>query len=469
MSAYFHYRSLDELREDAQRRGLAIPLEADTGKVQAALGRQAQVGSFAVGNSLAIHPMEGCDGDANGSPDALTKRRYDRFATGGAKLIWFEATAVVEEGRANPRQLWLHEGNTGEYARLLERTRELHRQTFGNADDLLDVLQLTHSGRYSYRQPLAAYNHPILDKPNTRVLDDDYIERLEDAYVAAAQRAKACGFRAIDLKLTHGYFGVELLGARTRPGKYGGSFENRTRFARNVLGKIRAAAGKDLILAARLAVHDGIPYKIDPATKRGVPAKVEIPYKYGFGNNFDAPEEDDLTEPKAFIKMLEASGVELLNVSLGVPYYNPHVGRPFDKADEGNYETPEHPMIGVARHFRIAGELQRTFPNLPMIGTGYSWLQKYLVNAGAANLQSGDIRFVGYGRAALPYPDLARDVLERGELDERIVCKTLTFCTYLMRNRSNAIGQFPTGCPPFDKEVYGPIMKEAKAAKKAKA
>jgi 2,4-dienoyl-CoA reductase-like NADH-dependent reductase (Old Yellow Enzyme family) len=282
MSAFFHYRSLEELNEDAHRRGLSIPLEADPGKVQGALGRRQKVGSFTVGNALAIHPMEGCDGDANGSPDVLTKRRYERFATGGAKLIWFEATAVVEEGRANPRQLWLHAGNAGDYARLLDRTRELHRAAFGNADDLLDVLQLTHSGRYSYQQPLVAYNHPIIDKSGTRVLDDDYVERLEDAYVVAAQRAKACGFRAVDLKLTHGYFGIELLGARTRPGKYGGSLENRTRFARNVLGKIRAAVGKDLILAVRLAVHDGIPYKIDPVSKRGVPAKIEIPYKYGF-------------------------------------------------------------------------------------------------------------------------------------------------------------------------------------------
>jgi NADPH2 dehydrogenase len=458
MSAYFHYRSLDELHADAEARGLRIPLEPDRGKVQAALARPVEVGAFRVGNSMAIHPMEGCDGDANGSPDTLTKRRYDRFATGGAKLIWFEATAVVEEGRANPRQLWMHEDNARDFADLLERTRKLHRETFGNADDLLDVLQLTHSGRYSYRRPLAAYRHPAIDKPGTEVPGDDYIERLEDTYVAAARRARDCGFRAIDLKLTHGYLGIELLGARTRAGKYGGSFENRTRFARNVLGKIRAAVGKDLILAVRLAAHDGIPYN----------AKIEIPYPYGFGNNPENPEQDDLAEPKAFIKLLREWGVALLNVSLGVPYYNPHIGRPFDKPDEGNYETPEHPMVGVARHFRIAGELQRAFPDLPMVGTGYSWLQKYLVNAGAANIAAGDIRFLGYGRAALPYPDLARDVLDRGELDERRVCKTLTFCTYLMRNKSNALGQFPTGCPPFDKEVYGPIVKQAKAARKVR-
>jgi 2,4-dienoyl-CoA reductase-like NADH-dependent reductase (Old Yellow Enzyme family) len=466
MAAYFHYRSLEELQDDARQRGLRIPLEADRGKVQAALGQSVQVGGVRVGNRLAIHPMEGCDGELGGSPDVLTKRRYERFATAGAKLIWFEATAVVQEARANPRQLWLHAGSEADFARLLDRTRQLHREAFGTADDLLDVLQLTHSGRYSYPESLVAYSHPVIDKPNTRILDDDYIERLEDSYVEAARRAHRCGFRAIDFKLTHGYLGIELLGARTRPGKYGGSFENRTRFARNVLGKIRAAVGKDLLLAVRLAVHDGIPYKIEPGTKHGYPAKVEIPYPHGFGNNPENPEQDDLTEPKAFIKLLREWGVELLNVSLGVPYYNPHIGRPFDKPDDGNYETPEHPMIGVARHFRIAAELQHALPDLPMIGSGYSWLQKYLVNAGAANIMAGDTTFLGYGRAALPYPELARDVLECGDLDERRVCKTLTFCTYLMRSRNHPMGQFPTGCPPFDKEVYGPIMKEAKASRR---
>jgi NADPH2 dehydrogenase len=467
MSSYFHYRALEELQEDARQRGLRIPLEADRGKVQTALAQPVQVGGVRVGNRLAIHPMEGCDGELGGSPDVLTKRRYERFATAGAKLIWFEATAVVKEARANPRQLWLHSGSEADFARLLDKTRQLHREAFGSSDDLLDVLQLTHSGRYSYPQSLVAYSHPVIDKPNIRVVDDDYIERLEDSYVEAARRAARCGFRAVDVKLTHGYLGIELLGARTRPGKYGGSFENRTRFARNVIGKIRAAVGKELLVAVRLAVHDGVPYKIEPGTHRGYPAQVEIPYPHGFGNNPDNPEEEDLTEPNALIKLLRDWGVVLLNVSMGVPYYNPHIGRPFDKPDDGNYETPEHPMIGVERHFRIVAELQHTFPDLPMIGSGYSWLQKYLVNAGAANILAGDTTFLGYGRAALPYPDLARDVLERGDLDERRVCKTLTFCTFLMRSRNHPMGQFPTGCPPFDKEVYGPIMKEARASRRA--
>jgi hypothetical protein len=149
---------------------------------------------------------------------------------------------------------------------------------------------------------------------------------------------------------------------------------------------------------------------------------------------------------------------------MGSPYYNPHIGRPFEKPDEGNYEQPEHPLSGIDRHFRITGELQRAFPNLPMVGTGYSWLQKYAINAGAHNVAEGRVAFMGTGRGALAYPDFARDALEKGELDERRVCKTLTFCTYLMRQKNHPLGQFPTGCPPFDKEPYGEIIKQARHA-----
>jgi len=463
---FFHYHSLDDLQQEAERLGVAVPMEGDRNRVQAVLGRTVMVGRRRVGNSLAIHPMEGCDGTLDGSPGELTWRRYQRFGAGGAKLLWFEATAVVEEGRANPRQLWLHDGNVDEFARLLETTRKTHAEAFGHADDLLDVLQLTHSGRYSYHQQIICYHHPVIDKPGNRLLTDDDIERLEDAYVATALRAKQAGFQGLDLKMTHGYFGIELLGAKTRPGRYGGSFENRTRFLRNVLGKIRDAVGPDMLLAVRLTVFDGIPYRKDPKTGVGVPADVEMPYPYAFGVNPQDPLTEDLTEPKALIGLLRQWGVELLNVSLGVPYYNPHIGRPFEKPDEGNYDPPEHPLIGVARHFRIAGELQRAYPDLPMVGTGYSWLQRFLPAAGAANIAAGNVSFLGYGRAALPYPDLARDILEKGELDDRRTCKTLTFCTFLMRAKHHPLGQFPTGCPPFDKDPYGAIMKEARAGRK---
>jgi hypothetical protein len=58
-------------------------------------------------------------------------------------------------------------------------------------------------------------------------------------------------------------------------------------------------------------------------------------------------------------------------------------------------------------------------------------------------------------------PDFARDAIEKGELDDRRTCKTVSFCTYLMRSKNHPLGQFPAGCVPYDKDPYGLIMKEA--------
>ncbi|MEK7406679.1 MAG: NADH:flavin oxidoreductase [Acidobacteriota bacterium] len=470
---HFTYKTLAELQASAESLGLAhFRLEPDPARVREILARKVAIGGFTCGNSIAIHPMEGCDGELDGSPGELTWRRYERFARGGAKLIWFEATAICPEGRASTRQLWLNQKNAGEYARLLEMTRRGHREACGSADDLLDVLQLTHSGRYSVPKRLPAVHNPVVDEktripPDHPVISDDELERLEDDFVEAARLAAAAGFRAIDIKAVHGYLLSELLGARTREGRYGGSLENRTRFIRNVTGKIRAALGDRLMLAMRLGCYEGVPYYRDPQSGIGAPCRYPVPYPYGFGVDADDPLKEDLTEVKQAIGWFKEWGIELLNVSMGSPYFNPHVGRPFEKPDEGNYEPPEHPLAGVERHFRVAAKLQTAFPDLPMVGTGYSWLQKYAPNAAAANIADGKIRFWGIGRGALAYPDAPRDALERGELDERRVCKTLTYCTYLMRQKDHPLGQFPTGCPPFDKEVYAPIIKQAREAKRA--
>lgn len=466
---YFQYKTLNELENEAAALGCGhVKFVHDRGRIQEILGRPVGVGSRTVGNSMCIHPMEGCDGDLAGTPGELTWRRYRRFAEGGAKLVWFEATAIREDGRANTRQLWITPGNVGEYRGLLEDMKQRHRAVYGTAEDLLVPIQLTHSGRYAVPKKTIAYHNPLIDqKSNTPadypVITDDELERLEDDYVAGAGLAKEAGFDALDMKVTHGYLLSELMGAKKREGRYGGSIENRTRFAVNVLGKIRAKYGKHFTLTMRLGCFDSVPYVKDAAQGNiGVPLPYEVPYPYGFGVDANDPLREDLADVKEAIRIYQAAGIELLNVSLGCPYYNPHVGRPFEKPDEGNYEMPEHPLMGVERHFRIAGELQRDFPGLPMVGTGYSWLQIYAPHAAAANVDSGNIRFFGYGRGALAYPHFAKDILEKGELDSRQVCRTVTFCTWLMRQKHNELGQFASGCPPYDKEVYGPLIKEAR-------
>jgi 2,4-dienoyl-CoA reductase-like NADH-dependent reductase (Old Yellow Enzyme family) len=470
LARFFKFRNPTDLEAECQRLALDIRSSEDLSP----LFRPVAIGPLRAGNSLCIQPMEGCDGTLDGRPDELTYRRYCRFGAGRAKLIWGEATAVIEEGRANPRQLLINDQTAPELERMLRECRTAHREAFGADSDLVVGLQLTHSGRYSYRRPLLAFHDPILD-PRTvvdraagKAVDESYplmtdadLERLPEHYVAAARLAREAGFDFVDIKQCHRYLLSELLAAKTRPGPFGGSLENRTRLAREIIGRIRAEV-PGLVIASRLNVYDGIPYQKSP-TGDGEPCPHQLPVGSAFGAREDNPFEPDLAEPLAWIGDMVRLGVALINVTMGNPYATPHVIRPFEYPPPDGYESPEHPLIGVDRHFRLAAQVQSAFRELPVVGSGYSYLQEMLFQVGAANLRDGRITFVGVGRAALPQPDFARQLLEHGRLDRKRVCRTFSYCTALMRAKHNDLGQFATGCPPFDKEVYGPIWEKAKS------
>jgi 2,4-dienoyl-CoA reductase-like NADH-dependent reductase (Old Yellow Enzyme family) len=462
LARYFKFHSRDALEAECRRLGLDFRFSDDLGP----LFQPVTLGPLRAGNRLCIQPMEGCDGTPDGRPGELTFRRYRRFGAGGAKLIWGEASAVVEEGRANPRQLLVNEETAPDLGHMLAECRQAHRAAFGSDDDLLVGLHLTHSGRYSYRRPLLACHDALLD-PLTVVdratgrtvdagyplLDDDYLRRLVDRYVAAARLAYQCGFQFVDVKQCHRYLLSELLAARTRPGPFGGGLESRTRLAREIVTAIRSEV-PGLVIATRLNVYDGVPLSAVPLTDARAALSV-------WGCRPDNPLQPDLSEPREWLGEMDRLGVAFANVSMGNPYATPHVIRPFEYPPPDGYETPEHPLIGVGRHFRLAAQLQEAFPALPLVGSGYSYLQEFLFQAGAANVRDGRIAIVGVGRAALPQPDFARQLRERGRLDRKRVCRTFSYCTALMRAKHNELGQFATGCPPFDKEVYGPIWEEA--------
>ena len=421
------------------------------------------VGDRTVGNRWCIHPMEGCDGESDGTPGELTLRRYRRFGDGGAKLIWGEACAVVESGRANPRQIWLYESNLATYAKMVDDTRAAHRAANGDDSDLLFGLQLTHSGRYCYRGPVIACNDPLLYgrymvSPDTPLIADDELKRLVDSYVASAKLAKAAGFDFVDVKQCHRYLLNELLGAKNRPGPYGGSYENRTRFAREIFSAIKAAV-PGLLLGTRLNVFDSIPYRKGPDDE-GVPESWTAPLANGWGMNETDPFTPDLTEPLRWVADMRALGVAVVNVTMGNPYAQPHFGRPFEYPPPDGYESPEHPLIGVDRHFTATATIQAANPGYPIVGTGYSYLQEFLPQAGAANLRDGRVTLVGVGRATLAQPDWVRQLRDHGRLDRKRVCRTFSYCTALMRAKDHPLGQYPTGCPPFDKEAYGDVWKE---------
>jgi len=457
----FHYRSLDELRADIAERAAEMPLHDD----MAPLSLPLRIGRLSLANRLAVHPMEGCDGNPDGTPGELTFRRWRRFAEGGAALIWGEATAIAPEGRANPRQLLVSPTTAPSLKKLLDETRSARRERFGTTEGFVVGIQLTHSGRWSSAGPIIVQHGDAIDAvkhcEDLPLLSDADLERLEERFVDAAVLARDIGFDFIDIKQCHTYLLNELLGARTREGAYGGSYEHRTRFVRNVFARIRDRLGDSIGLATRLNVFDGIPFA-KGTDGSGIPASHDLPYEHGWGTSVDDPLAPDPTEPIRLIEDLRRLGLSLVNVTMGSPYYNPHLGRPFERPPVDGYTPPEHPLAGVERHFSLTEQIQRAHPDLPVVGTGYSWLRHYALHAGAANVAGGRVTMVGLGRGALAYPDFAVDALERGGMVRDRACIGVSYCTALMRAKHNPLGQYPTGCVPRD-PVY---VEELKAARK---
>jgi 2,4-dienoyl-CoA reductase-like NADH-dependent reductase (Old Yellow Enzyme family) len=435
-----------------------------------------------IGNRFAIHPMEGWDGTPDGKPTDLTRRRWVHFGISGAKLIWGgEAVAVLHDGRANPNQLLINEKNLGELARLREILVEEHKQTSGSDDGLVVGLQLTHSGRYSQPnkkgrpEPRILYHHPLLDRRLR--LDADYpqltdgeIREIIEAFHRAARMAAEIGFDFVDVKHCHGYLGHEFLSAHTREGHYGGSFENRTRFLREVAEGIRAQA-PGLEIGVRLSGIDTIPFHPDAARSTpeklgiGVPEAFDtlLPYRWGFGVDATDPLESDLTEPLRFLSLLRELDIKLVNITAGSPYYNPHVQRPALFPPSDGYQPPEDPLIGVARQLQATRALKQQFPDLVIVGTGYTYLQEFLPNVAQAAVREGWVDSVGLGRMVLSYPELPRDVLEGRVPDRKRVCRTFSDCTTAPRNG------LPSGCYPLDRfyksAETGAQLRQLKAAR----
>ena len=440
----FAFHTLEELSQ--RLAGLGLDLDV-TPEVRPLL-EPVKAGALSLSNRLVVLPMEGADGMADGSPDALTFRRYERFAAGGAGLLWMEATAVVEEGRANPRQLWLHEGNVGAFAALAKSIHRAARQHAGTTHRPVLILQLTHSGRYSRpgrsARPIIAHHSPFLDP--THHLSADYplitdaeLEQLEDRYVAAARCVHEAGFDGVDIKACHRYLVSELLASHTRPAsRYGGSFENRSRFFRNVVTKVRAAV-PGLIVTSRFNAYDA------------------MAHPYGFGVDAQNPAQPDLAEPSALLRFLQEGGAPFVNVTIGNPYFNPHVNRPFDLPTAGGTVPSEHPLTGVIRFAEIVRDLQSAFPGMLVVGGGYSWLRQFFPQVTAALVRRGWVSLVGVGRMALAYPDLGRDLEQHGALNPNKVCVTCSACTQIMRDGGR------TGCVPRDSAVYEPIYKAGRA------
>ena len=467
------FKTAGALRAHLQAIGAALPFD-DTLDAPASspLAAPFERDGLRAGNRFCILPMEGWDGTAGGEPTALTTRRWERFGISGAKLIWGgEAVAVQHDGRANPNQLVLTPATQRAIAGLRDTLVGAHRDRFGaNADrDLAIGLQLTHSGRYARPsekarpEPQVAYHHPQLDRrfpAGVRLLSDDDLDRLADTFVAAARMAFDAGYQFVDVKHCHGYLGHELLSARARDGRYGGSLENRTRFLRTVVDGIRATV-PGLAIAVRLSAFDMGPFR---KSESGVGVAEDGGPLSVFGALDSGAEDMDaaLADARELLARLEAMRIHWVCITAGSPYYNPHMQRPALFPPSDGYQPPEDPLVGVARQIDATARLKRAFPSLAIVGSAYTYLQEWLPHVAQHTVRAGMTDFVGLGRMVLSYPGLPADVLAGRPLQRKLVCRTFSDCTTGPR-----LG-LVSGCYPLD-DFYKehPDAERLKALKQA--
>ena len=389
-----------------------------------------RIENLLVPNRIVLQPMEGCDCNPDGSPGELTVAKYLRAAESGAGLIWLEACAVCPEGRTNTRQMMLTIDTLPAFKALVEDMRRVAYETCGIRPVL--ILQLTHSGRQSI-VPMTAYRHPLYEtrKPSgdEHIVSDEYLDTLAPLYAESAALAVEAGFDGVDVKSCHGYLFQELLSAFSREGRYGGSFENRTRLYLDCVRAVKALLPADILLTTRLSVSD------------------MVAYPYGFGTTAEG--ELDFTEPDRLLERLIAEGVQMLNVTVGNPYYNPHVNRPYRK---GGYVPPETPAEGLARFEVIEKHIKDKFPALTVVGSGLSYYRDDLMEQANRQLTDGVCDLVGFGRMWLAYPTFYRDYTA-GKFTPKQCCVTCSKCTELMR-----AGQV-SGCAVFN-ETYRELYRK---------
>ena len=389
-----------------------------------------RIGKKVAPNRIVNQPMECNDGDPSGSPTQLTFERYQRLAEGGAGIIVLESLTISYESRARKNQVKISDDTAGGLERLVREMRKIN-------DRSLILFQINHAGRISqpaFSKVVSVY--PTGD-PNIHQLTGEEIEEISEMYVKAAAIAKQVGADGIDFKHCHGYLCGEMIRpANTRPDRFGGSLENRTRFLRETTHKIKKMVGDgSFLIGARFSAYEGIPG--------------------GFGTRGPQEVVEDLSEPIAFVKMLEELGMDFINVSAGIPAVTPEVVRP----------TKNYPE-GVYRHFGWTKTMKEAV-KIPIIGSGYTYLRdgkndlkepdpskKSLIYWAERNLKEGLVDLVGIGRQSLADPLFTKKILA-GDIKSINFCRACSGCSVLLGSQKQV------GCTVYN-EFYRDVLRQTK-------
>lgn len=413
-------------RDDLHNQGLEIPYSTDTSFFTVPL----VLWNKKIPNRIGILPLEGYDSEKDGSPSPHVYRRYLRFVEGRSGLIWFEACAVSEDGKSNPRQMMLHDDNVNAFRDLI-RAMDSKAASSGR-DPSFKVLQLTHSGRLSMDanwNSIALSPKKLNDRDTAILASDERIAKMVQEHIHAAKLAADAGFDAVDIKVCHGYFLCELLSAFHREGRYGGSFKNRTRAFFEIINGIREEVGDRIGISVRLNAFDS------------------LPYPDGFGViDEDGRKKPDLSETIRLCTLLRDHGVRLINISASAPRERLFGPAPTD---------PKYLKYGTPCDYLMAVKLlKENVPGICFMCTGLSSFGEHggFIGAGGISEQWFDI--AGFGRQALAYPSFANDLLTQGSMDAHKCCIDCGKCFRLMDSHSRV------GCIIRDRDEFFPLYSQ---------
>lgn len=392
-----------------------------------------KIGSRTAQNRFFMQAMECNDEDKDGNPSDITLERYQNLARGEAGLVSLEAISVTKESRSRDNQLTIMPQNEKALTEFVKKVKQVN-------PDMLFVFQLTHSGELSN----PAFSRRVTVKPlygyGGDLLTEEEVDKIVDGFVLAAKIAHNAGADGIDMKLCHGYFGTQILRPyNDRKWKYGGSWENRSRFAFDLYERIQKEVGdKSFLIGSKISAWEGFPG--------------------GFGTEGPDSPIIDLTEPISLLQGLEQRGAQYFIQSAG----SPSITISLTQVDKNV------PYFGYLHQF-FAKELKKNLKKeTVLIGSNFSIFRNgknklcavepeksALLYYGAQCIERGVMDMIGLGRQSFADPQMVRKLGEGKEND-------IKYCTVCDNCLELLIQQSKVGCCTYDKRYTDELVKTRK-------
>lgn len=341
-----------------------------------------KIGKLALKNRIVMPGMSTSLGGAFGEINDHVIRYYEERAKGGTGLIITEFTTIdYELGRGAMNQLRIdHDRFITGFYRLANAVHKYGAKIF---------VQLHHAGRQGNslltdgKQIVAP--SPVMCKgvgEQPRELTTAEVKELVQKFIAGAVRAKTAGVDGVEVHGAHGYLINQFLSPKSniRTDEYGGSFENRMRFLKEIVVGIKEKCGQDFPVTVRLSVDE-----------------------------FDEGGQD-VSLSKEICRYLEAIGVDGIHASCG--NYN-------------SMETIiESPLYEEGWRVYLAEEMKKVV-KIPVITVGNIRDPKYVDSI----IGEGKADFVAIGRGHIADPEWVRKV-EEGREKEIRMCTSCLHCLY---------------------------------------